>query len=126
VLRHPRSLSKILLALLLVAFVGAGCGGDDDDSSSDSKTTTTKSTDEGSSNTTEDTAPLSPEEAREEGNPETYARIEGLKDCDALTRERDAAKANAETRKDNPRRVSILESYAEAAEDRMDELDCKS
>jgi hypothetical protein len=124
---HVRRLIAALTVTALASFIGA-CG-DDDDVASDHKTTTTErsngGTDDGSS-TTQDTAPLSPDDAREAGNPEVYDRIASETDCAELQRERDTAKANAENRKDDPRRQSILESYADAAQDRMDEQHCPS
>lgn len=123
-------LRALLLALIAATLLfAAGCGDDDDDpgasgSASASVDEESETTVAGDTATSEDTAPLSEEEARAAGNPEVYARIAGLTDCAELEREKTAAETNAKNRADNPRRVSILESYAAAAAERMKELSC--
>jgi len=72
--------------------------------------------------TTAPPAPTPRDEARAEGNPETFERIAAEEDCAALEKEKAAHEANAERRE--ARRASILEAYADAAGERMEELGC--
>ena len=73
-----------------------------------------------------ETEPLDDEEAREAGNPEVYDRIETTTDCGLLASDLEAHENNAATRRDggDEARASILDAYAAATRERMEELDC--
>ena len=130
-MRHHRLPAAIAILLALVLSLGA-CGDDDDDDGGDangdasgSASAVTDEDGDGEADAEEEPSePLSEEEARAAGNPETFARIEAYTDCMQLTKERDNFKENAERRSDDPERQSILEAYIKAAEERMEELGC--
>lgn len=114
----------VVLAALMLSLA---CGDDDDDASASGSVDSQQNEGSADADDTDDgdeSEPLTPEEAREAGSPETYERIAALTDCDELTRERDTAQANADRRADDARRRSILLSYVEAAEERMEEVGC--
>lgn len=113
-----RALAALFALLLLAACGGGGGGGGGDDDGAAGTDT------EGAAAEAEpaDGEPLDEDEARAEGNPETFERIAAEEDCAALEKEKAAHEANAERRE--ARRASILEAYADAAGERMEELGC--
>lgn len=58
------------------------------------------------------------------GDPDVYARIAALTDCDELQREFDTAMDNADARPARDPLGEIAESYGEAADGRMREIGC--
>ena len=59
------------------------------------------------------------------GDPAVHERIDSLTDCDALRIEFNLAKGNLErTRHDDNEQRKINSSYAQAAQERLDELRC--
>ena len=65
------------------------------------------------------------EEEPRTGDPAIYERIESLTDCEALQIEFNLAQGNlARTRHDDNEGRENYRSYAETAEDRLDELRC--
>ena len=84
------------LAVVALALIAAACGSDDDEGSAEERP----------------------------GSPDVYARIEATSDCAELQTQFDTAMDNVERYEaGSPQREAPM-AYAEAAEDRRQELDC--
>lgn len=107
-------------AVIVILLVGAIGGSDDDsdvDTSSDDVTTTT---------TAAVDKPDDPEDEPDDrpGNPDVYERIETSTDCVALQAEFDTAMDNVERYEAGSPEREVPMAYAEAANDRIEELGC--
>ena len=87
---------RATLALALVALSLAGCG----------------------------TSSSSDNNGQRDGSPAVWARIENGTDCAALQDEFDTAMDNAEARESGDPYRDLSMDYAEAADDRMEEIGC--
>lgn len=64
------------------------------------------------------------EASEQPGNPDVYARIAATEDCAELQGEFDTAMTNAEAQEAGPAEREVPMAYAEAAQARIEELDC--
>lgn len=105
-----RFVALVCLGLLV------GCGSTDDGAQDDAVTTTeVPTTKDGPESTTTTTRP---------GDPAVWARIEGGTDCATLQSEFNTAMDNAERRSPGDPLRDLSMDYAEAADERMEEVGC--
>jgi hypothetical protein len=125
---HPRPpLLRLLAVLFALVLAAAACGDDDDDDSGSASGSgsASEADADGDGDDAEDAEPLSPEEARAAGTPEVYERIASTEDCAKLADEHEAHQSNADGYfADDPERGPIFQAYADAAKERMEELNC--